>query len=499
MQDAARAYYQEKLKRFSDKERREFKRVPVPSLEAIKRVHLIGVCGTAMGSLAGLLAEAGFSISGSDEACYPPMSDMIKKLGITFKEGYKVEHLKGADLIVVGNTCRPDNVEAQYARENGLAVLSLPEALHLFFVEGRRSLVVAGTHGKTTTTGLLAHVFTEAKLEPTYLVGGIMKNYSHSFSVGSGPHFIVEGDEYDTAYFDKSPKFLHYAPTSAIVTSVEFDHIDIYDDMEDYRQAFRFLLEEIPDEGSVFVWGDSEETRQLGENAKADVIFYGLNSRNDIHALDVTLTPEGQEFALIVKGENLGRFFVTLHGSHNLLNTLAVCGMALEEGVSLSKLRQGLQTFEGMMRRQEIVGGAGGVTVIDDFAHHPTAVRETLKAIRDKFPDRRIVAFFEPRSNTSRRKIFEEEYGKSFDLADEVYLSIPPFRHNDKKEDFLDADKVTATISSRGPRASFYPNADTLLRAALPHLQEGDVVLIMSNGSFDGIHQKLLSDLSSQS
>ncbi|MEI7777743.1 MAG: Mur ligase family protein [bacterium] len=492
---SAKEYYQRKLESFSDKDKRVFDRAEIPDLKQIKHIHLVGICGTAMGSLAGLLRESGYRVSGSDEGCYPPMSTMIARLGIEFKEGYKESHLSGADLIIIGNTCRVDNPEAAFARDNRLPALSLPEAIKIFFIDGRRSIVVAGTHGKTTTTGLLAHVFSFASFSPSYLVGGVMQNYEESFHLGKGKHFIIEGDEYDTAYFDKSPKFLHYSPASAIITSLEFDHADIYHDMTDYIQAFSFFVESIPSDGSLFLCGDDIRLRELGSSAKSPVIYYGLEGVNDVTARDVRVSSEGQEFRLHIKGEDIGAFFVTLHGNHNLLNTLAVCGMAIAEGISPESLREGLKTFKGMKRRQEIVGEVKGVTVIDDFAHHPTAVRETIKAIKDKFAGRRLVVFFEPRSNTSRRKIFEEEYSKAFDGADEVYLSVPPFRHNDRREDFIDTSKMVEVISARGPKAFVFDDAESLLESALLNIKKGDIVLIMSNGSFGGIHQKLLKSL----
>jgi UDP-N-acetylmuramate: L-alanyl-gamma-D-glutamyl-meso-diaminopimelate ligase len=492
MRSEALEYYNKKLQNFPDKEMRVFARV-MPKKESIQKIHLTGVCGTAMGALSGLLAEAGYKVSGSDEGCYPPMSTLINELGIEFKEGFKAEHIQDADAVIIGNVSRPDNEEARYAREHALPTFSLPEAIRELFIADKRSLVVAGTHGKTTTTGMLAHVFQNAGLDPAYMVGGVLQNYGRSFRLGKGRHFIIEGDEYDTAYFDKSPKFLHYMPTSLIVTSLELDHTDIYKNIEEYRKAFEFLVKEIPGTETLFLYGDTEETRSLALQAVCDVQYYGFEERNDIRALDIAITPEGQQFELHVDGEKMGELFVPLHGKHNILNTLAVCGVALKEGLSMTQLRQGLKTFKGIKRRQEIVGEKKGITVIDDFAHHPTAVRETIKAIREQFPERRLVVFFEPRSNTSRRKIFEEEYGKALGQADISYLSIPSFRHNDKAEDFIDPAKVIEGIKQNGSDAYAVANAGELLELALPKLAEGDVVLIMSNGSFDGIHAKLLS------
>jgi len=501
MDKQARSYYDTKLDAFSDKAERVFERV-VPDISKIKKVHLVGICGTAMGSLGGLLAAAGYKVSGSDEACYPPMSDLIKELGLEFKEGYKAEHVTGADLVVVGNASKPSNPEAAYAKEQGLPMLSLPEAIRLFFIGGinpKKSLVVAGTHGKTTTTGMLAHVFQHAGTDPSYMVGGVMQNYAQSFRLGKGSHFIIEGDEYDTAYFDKSPKFLHYVPTCAIITSLEFDHIDIYKNMEEYTQAFTFLAEELPPDGALFLCGDDPAVRALASAAECPVYFYGIGERNDITARNITIHAEGQEFDLVMNGEAMGVMELPLSGKHNLQNALAVCGLALQQGISIEDLKAGLRTFRGMKRRQEIIGDVGGVVVIDDFAHHPTAVRETIKAIREKYPDRRLITAFEPRSNTSRRKVFEAEYGRAFDEADVVCLSIPPFRHNDKKEDFIDADHVVALINQKSMdgsiKAGHFPNADELLSKLVSRLLSGDVVLVMSNGSFDGLNQKLLAAL----
>ncbi|HEX8591252.1 MAG TPA: Mur ligase family protein, partial [Candidatus Paceibacterota bacterium] len=450
----------------------------------------VGVCGTAMGSLAGLLGEAGYEVTGSDTGCYPPMSDLITELGITFFEGYDPDHLKDADIIIIGNASSPDNVEAIYAREQGLPTLSLPEAVAEFFIKGKRSLVVAGTHGKTTTSGLLAHVFTSAGKEPSYLIGGVPQGFGKGFHVGKGDHFVIEGDEYDTAYFDKRPKFLHYRPTSAVITSLEFDHIDIYDDLDDYRQAFVFLTELIPEGETFFVWGDGAETRALAKKGNAKT--YGLEEGNDITAKNITVSPPGQRFTLVIDGKEIGEVETPLFGEHNLNNVLSVCAVALSEGMSFEELKKGIGSFTGMKRRQEVIAEEKGVTFVDDFAHHPTAVRETLKAIRMKYPERRIIALFEPRSNTSRRKLFEQGYIESFDEADALHLKVPPMRHNDSAEDFMDAEKVVREVTARGTEARLYETGDELVAGVAPTLQTGDVVLIMSNGSFDGIYTKLV-------
>lgn len=501
MRREAREYYDNKISKFADAADRVFNRVIPSDISTIKKIHLSGVCGTAVGSLAVLLSKKGYKLSGSDTDCYPPMSDVIRELGIEFREGFKEDNVKDADLVIIGNVCAASNPEAKYARENGLPTLSLPEAIYKFFIEGKKSLVVSGTHGKTTTTGLLAHVFKDAGFNPGYMIGGVMQGGEESSVVGEGNYFIIEGDEYDTAYFDKSPKFLHYAPNAAIITSLEFDHVDIYKDMEEYTDAFKFLVKEIPEEGSLFVCGDHDGLLKLVKGASSRVVTYGLKEGNSITAKDIKVDEKGQEFSLIIDGEDKGRFFTPLPGTHNLLNALAVSGVALGEGMSLEALRKGLESFKGMKRRQEVIAEVRGITILDDFAHHPTAVKETILAIKNKYKGRRLVAFFEPRSATSRRKVFEEEYGHAFKNADMVFISTPHAKEYDKPEDFIDPQHIVEMIKSEGLSgqgidAYAVSNAAELLDKAMPLLKEGDAVLIMSNGSFDGIHKSLVAKLS---
>lgn len=497
MRTEAREYYDHKIAGFADAKERIFKRALPEDISAIKKIHLSGVCGTAMGSLAALLAKRRYELSGSDTDIYPPMSEAIAALGIDFKKGFSPDNIAGADLVIIGNVCGTGNPEAKAARELGIPTLSLSEAIHHFFIDGKKSLVVAGTHGKTTTTGLLAHVFAEAGLHPGYMIGGVMQGGEESSSPGTGEHFIIEGDEYDTAYFDKSPKFLHYAPYSAIITSLEFDHVDIYKDMEEYTDAFQFLVKEIPSSGALFLCGDHEPVRKLGAEASCQVITYGFNTTNQICVDEVIVTDKGQQFNLFIQGENIGTFFTPLPGNHNLLNSMSVCGMALREGISVDELRKGLASFKGMKRRQEVVAEVRGITVLDDFAHHPTAVKETISAIKDKYVGRRLVAFFEPRSATSRRKVFEEDYGHSFKSADLVFISTPSLRSTDDASEFIDPHHIVSTIREEGIEAHAVKDADELLDIAMPLLKEGDVILIMSNGAFGGIHGKLAERLGS--
>ena len=486
-----------KLTDFPDADLRIFDRPPVPPPDAIDEIYLIGICGTGMGSLAGLFQQAGYQVRGADEAAYPPMSTRLRDMGITILEGYDPAHLDPApDLVIVGNACTPTHPEAAFAREQGLVQQSFPEALAHFFIQDRRSLVVAGTHGKTTTTGMLVHVLRATDLDPGFLVGGVMTNGNVNYAVSSGRHFVVEGDEYDSAYFDKRPKFMHYRPTSAIITSMEFDHADIYEDWDDYRDAFRVFAATVSSDGILALNGDDPEVRALGNHTYARVRFFGLDGGNDdVTARDLRTGGGGQRFTLVADDEELAEIFLPMSGRHNLLNALAVCTVALDEGLAPAAIADGFARFKGMKRRQEIRGEEGGVLVLDDFAHHPTAVRATLQAVRERWPERRLVAVFEPRSNSSRRKVFEQPYAEAFDHADLAFLSAPPFRHNDEVDRFMDAEVVAETITERSVPAAVHEGADALLPPLLTAVRPGDVVLIMSNGGFGGIHTRLLAAL----
>lgn len=485
------------LSEFDDAHLRIFDRPRVPPASEISDVYLIGICGTGMGSLAGLFKSAGFTVSGSDRAAYPPMSDRLREMGVRVLEGYDPAHLDPPpDLVIVGNACIPTHSEAAYAREHGLVQQSLPEALAHFFIRDRRSLVMAGTHGKTTTTGLLAHVFRHAGRDPGFLVGGVMANGNTSYALGTGPHFIVEGDEYDSAYFDKRPKFMHYRPHIAVVTSVEFDHADIFDDPEDYRRAFGAFVETVDEKGLLLLCDTDDHVTDLATHSPAEVWTYGCNRASTVHAVNARYDDCEQAFDLRLHDQPMGRMPLPMPGRHNLLNTLAVCGTALREGISVDDLRAALATFKGLKRRMEIRGTVGGTTVVDDFAHHPTAVRETIAAARSRWPNRRIVAVFEPRSNSSRRKVFESAYGSAFEQADRVYLSTPPLRHNDDEADFMDVQHIALRLKHGGTYVGVEKNADALLPVLLADIRPGDIVLIMSNGGFDNIHQRLLDALS---
>jgi len=476
------------LSEFPDAHLRIFER-PAPPPQ-IQDIYLIGICGTGMGSLAGLLAKAGYRVHGSDAGVYPPMSTHLASLDITVYEGFDAAHLDyGPDLVIVGNACTPTHVEAAAARERRLPQFSFPEALAHFFLRKRRSLVIAGTHGKTTTTGLLIRLMQDH--DPGYLVGGILSGKSTSYGLGQGPHFIVEGDEYDSAYFDKQPKFMHYQPRSALVTSVELDHMDIYHSFDVYREAFRAFAHSVDD--TLALCDDDPEVLRLAAHTQAKVVTYGLQPESHISATDVRIRSDGQQFTLTIGGKPVANLLLPLFGRHNLLNALGACSLALAEGIPADTLS--FEGYQGMKRRLEVLEEIGGITVVDDFAHHPTAVEVTIQAARDRWPTRRLVAVFEPRTNTSRRKTFEAAYTRAFDEAALALISAPPFRHNDDPVQFMDVGTLAVGIQQRGTPASVFSGSDAVLSALLEDVREGDVILIMSNGGFEGLHGRLLAAL----
>jgi len=388
-----------------------------------KKIHLLGICGTGVGALAGLLKRMGHEVTGSDEHVYPPMSEKLAEWEIPVLQGYDATHLEPhPDLVIVGNVIRRENPEATYVREHDLPALSMPQAIAEFGIGERHSIVVAGTHGKTTITSICAHVLVEAGREPSFLVGGALVGYEDSFRYGAGDHFVIEGDEYDTAYFDKGPKFWHYRPKTAIITSLEFDHADIFKDIESIEATFAGLIERVPKDGHLVVWhGATRARRLIAESGQTERVTTYATSKTDGANLwleSYTSGPDGLVFEPISNGTSLGEMRVSLWGDFSAQNVLAVVGALLGAGLSADELREGLTTFAGVRRRMELRGEPGGIAVVDDFAHHPTAVRETLKAARTRWPGRRLWAIFEPRSATNRRNVHHEELVEAFALAD---------------------------------------------------------------------------------
>lgn len=467
-----------------------------------RHIHFIAICGVGMAPMAVMLRDAGYHVTGSDNAAYPPMGDMLLEAGIEVRLGFDAKNLEPRpDLVVVGNAVTRANPEAQAVEALGIEKTSFPAALGRFFLDGgAKSLVVAGTHGKTTTTGMLAHCLATAGADPGYLVGGLVRDLGKLAAAGGGEFFVVEGDEYDTAYFDKGPKFLHYKPSAVILTSVEFDHADIYTDVEHVKSSFRKLAGILPPNGPLV--GCTDYPHLLAAIDKAGeyrFVPYGLHSPEGWEPRAIEVGPAGSRFELYWKGRRDTHLDLSLVGAMNVLNATAVYALCRELGVELGAVAEGLRTYKGAARRQEIVGEAAGVTIVDDFAHHPTAVGLTIAAIRGRFPGRRLWAIFEPRSNTSRRAVFQQAYADALAQADCVALSAVFRKDNDplKPEEMLSTDRLVADLGARGVAAWTEAGPEEILARLRGELRGGDVVLCMSNGAFGGLPRKLLAALGS--
>jgi UDP-N-acetylmuramate: L-alanyl-gamma-D-glutamyl-meso-diaminopimelate ligase len=472
------------------------------------RIHLIGVCGTGMGSLAGLLQAAGHHVTGSDTAFYPPMGEALVRWGITCLTGFDPAHLEPRpDLVVVGNVCRSNNPEARAAIDGAIRYLSMPAALEALFLAGRRSYVVAGTHGKTTTSAALAYLLEQSGLTPGFLIGGIPNDFPESFrGAPAGGVFVVEGDEYDSAFFEKKPKFLRYCPFVASINAIEHDHIDIYPDLASYLRAFSDLVALIPKEGLLVGYAADPLVRQVAPAAASRVVYFslrgedtaGLKARWQARRLAPTPESELQPFELWVDGTNRGVFSTRLTGSHNLRNVLTALAMAHDgAGVSLETLARVLPGFSGVRRRQQLRGVAAGVSVYDDFAHHPTAVSETLKALRTRHPRARLIAIFEPRSATASRRTHQDAYPSAFREADITFLA-PVGRPEIPDHQKLDVGAIANEIVRAGGQAECPATIEAIIERVTSLARPTDVVIAMSNGAFGNIHQRLLEALAAR-
>jgi UDP-N-acetylmuramate: L-alanyl-gamma-D-glutamyl-meso-diaminopimelate ligase len=466
--------------------------------------HLIGICGTAMAALAGMLQAHGHRVTGSDENVYPPMSTMLASLGIEVMPGYESEHLQPApDCVIVGNAIPRGNPELEAALNQKLLYRSQAEVVKDEFIRGRRSLVVAGTHGKTTTTSIAAWVMDQGGFDPSFLIGGVAQNFGVSFRVTNSAYFIIEGDEYDTAYFDKGPKFMHYLPEIAIVNNIEFDHADIYANLDAVKLAFRRLMNLVPANGRLIVGWDSPHVREvvceMGQKLFTQLDTFGTHADAKWRLTNADFSGELSKFTVTREGKQWGEFETPLIGEFNLLNCLAVIIAADAWGIDRATIRAALATFKNVRRRAEVRGEEKGVTVIDDFAHHPTAVRETLRGLRNRYPSRRLIAVFEPRSWSSRLAVFQDEYANAFVDADYVLLaSVFDSQKALEKGKTLDTRKLIGDIAKQDKPAFALANAAEIVEHLQPQLRAGDVLAIMSNGGFDGIHEKLLAVLKEQ-
>jgi UDP-N-acetylmuramate: L-alanyl-gamma-D-glutamyl-meso-diaminopimelate ligase len=460
------------------------------------KVHLSAICGTAMASLAGLLRERGHVVSGSDQDVYPPMSTQLRELGIDIRSPYHADNVPAeADVVVVGNALSRGNPEVEAVLDRKQRAVSMPALLADEFLRGRTSIVIAGTHGKTTTTSLAAFLLDRAGVSPSFLVGGVPVDFGRSYRLGSGPHFVVEGDEYDCAFFDKRPKFVHYLPDIAVIGNVEFDHADIYADLPAVETAFRRLLGVLPRRGRLIAGAESPAVARLVRDAPCAVETFGLAEGATWRAVDVRTVEVGTAFGLLRGGVDLGPFVAPLFGDHNVRNALAAIAACAAAGVEPARVRDALAAFRGVRRRLELRGRSRGVAVYDDFAHHPTAVRATLDALRATRPGGRLVAVFEPRSYTSRTRVFLDDFARALGGAD---LSVVAGAHLPGKvpvgERLSEAELVEA-IRRLGARAEFWPGVPEIVLRLAAEARDGDVIVILSNGGFGGIHEKLLGAL----
>lgn len=471
------------------------------ALQSVKTIHLIAIGGSGMAPLACLLKEEGYQVSGSDGPLYPPMSTLLADNGITPLEGFDPDHLEPRpDLVIVGNAVPRDNPQALAAERLGLPRLSMPAALSHFFLYQRRPLVVVGTHGKTTTSSMAAFVYGACGRDPGYLIGGLPLDLPASFASGSGGRFVIEGDEYNAAYFDRGPKFLHYRPETLILTGVEHDHVDLYPDPASFRDAFRELIETLPENGFLVADGDTAEVRQLTRAAACQVLHYGIGDHNDLRPVTaVEWRPMATRFG--VDDDQLGRVEIDLGvpGEHNLRNALAVWAVARRDGLPAAGILQALRDYRGVRRRLEEVASLNGILVVDDFAHHPTEVGTTLLALRQRYPGRRLVAIFEPRSLTSGRTFFFAAYVQAFAHADIVLLA--PIFHSARLQDDerIDLDELVSTLGVADVKAQACADIEAILEKALDEIQPGDVVITMSSGSFSDLPRRLVDCLDSRS
>jgi UDP-N-acetylmuramate: L-alanyl-gamma-D-glutamyl-meso-diaminopimelate ligase len=464
-------------------------------------IHLIGVGGTAMAALAGMLAQRGFRVTGSDRELYEPTASLLKQSQVEVKTGFGTQNIEPApDLVVVGNVITRNNPEAEALLKTSIPYLSMPEALWHFFLQHKRVLMVAGTHGKTTSTSMIAHVLEAAVRDPSMMVGGVAKDFGSNYRLGNGGDFVIEGDEYDTAFFDKGPKFLHYRANAAIITAVEFDHADIYRDLDHVKSAFRALVDQM-DEGRILaVCADFPEALNVSEKTRARKLTFGLRA-GDFRAIDIRMAADGAHFAIARAGNHLiDKVHLPIGGRMNIANALGAFVLLIECGLRADDVARGLKSFTGVVRRQEVIGESEGVTVIDDFAHHPTAIRVTLEAVAERFAGHRILAAFEPRSNTARRNVLQDGFATAFDRASRVYLGPVYFKDNDPipEGERLDTTELADAITERGPMAVACDSNDEILASMLHDARPGDIALFMSNGPFENLKERFLAGLANQ-
>ncbi len=464
--------------------------------EKVRSVHLIAICGTAMGALACMLKEMGYTVTGSDLHVYPPMSDFLRAKDIHIFEGFHADHLASRpDLVVVGNAVSRENPEAKAMQAMGLFYCSMPQAINRFAAADKRQIVITGTHGKTTTSSFIAWMLHCAKMDPSFLIGGILSDFNSNYRVGRGKWIVLEGDEYDTAYFDKGAKFFHYTPDVAIVTSIEFDHADIFKDLDAVKQTFRKFMQALPDKVDLVAFDDDENIAELLPAVSARVVGYGKHPDTEWTLGEVRVAPPFTYFRVFHHGQPYGNYRTRMIGLHNLSNLLAGVAVAHCLNIDGQAVARALESFKGVRRRQEVRGIKNDIVVIDDFAHHPTAVRETIQAVKSFYGSRRLVAVFEPRTNSSRRDVFQSVYPACFDAADEICVRQAPLLEKIPEGQRFSSSRLVADLCASGKKAFFFEDTDAIIKHLCLHAAPGDVLLIMSNGGFDNIHARLLEAL----
>jgi UDP-N-acetylmuramate: L-alanyl-gamma-D-glutamyl-meso-diaminopimelate ligase len=462
--------------------------------EDVRSIHLIAICGTGMGALACLLKESGYAVTGSDQHVYAPISDFLNRHSIPIHIGYRAENLSPRpDLVVVGNAVSKDNPEVMAMLALGLPYCSMPQAINRFAARGKAQIVITGTHGKTTTSSFIAWLLTCAGLDPSFLIGGIVSNFDSNFRTGQGPWIVLEGDEYDTAFFDKGSKFLHYTPEVAVLTSIEFDHADIFKDLEHVKSAFRALIDNLAPHAQLIAYDQDANIDAILSHAGCAVVRYGQAPGSALTLGKVTIEPPVTRFEVCSEGTRQDEFKTSMIGRHNLMNLLAGIAVGRRLGLDRATISYALESFKGVRRRQQVRGIKRDVVVIDDFAHHPTAVRETVGAVKSFYQDRRVVAVFEPRTNSSRRSIFQSAYASSFDRADRVCVRQAPMLEKIAPEERFSSEQLVKDLRGRGRDAFFFADTDEMIRFLVDQSRPGDVLLIMSNGGFDNIHERLLA------
>jgi UDP-N-acetylmuramate: L-alanyl-gamma-D-glutamyl-meso-diaminopimelate ligase len=464
--------------------------------EHVKSIHLIAICGTGMGALAGMLKDKGYKVTGSDQKVYPPMSEFLSGKGIDINEGFHEKNVDyGPDLVVVGNAVSKDNPDVIGMRQKGLYFCSMPQAVNRLIMKKKKSLVVAGTHGKTTTASILAWILYTAGLDPTFMIGGILSNFKSNYRLGNGEHMVIEGDEYDTAFFDKGPKFLHYDPSIAILTSVEFDHADIFKDLSQVKQAFNAFISGISDQHTLIAFDQDKHIAELVRGKRCRMVSYGRNTNAVWQLGSVTISRPWTVFDVLKHDTLFGTFKTRLMGEHNLLNALSAVAAADRLSISKESLTAAFETFEGVKRRQEVRGEKSGIRVMDDFAHHPTAVRETIRAVKPICPGGRLIAVFEPRTNSSMRNVFQNIYPRSFDGADMICIRQPSLLEKIPPQERFSSQQLVADLKGQGKNAHYFSDTDAIIDFLVTEANSGDLILVMSNGGFDNIHERLLSAL----